>query len=179
MSIYQTWWSTDETQVKFGLRKGFYEGAIILVEKAIQSQSYAIKDTIYFPINFLYAHSIELYLKELIEKLSGEMQTGHDLRELWEKLIKYFKLFLESTGDNIEEVISQLKVVETESRNLGKNSIAFRYLIDKNGFYFEQSFEGDYKDLKNNMEQCYTLLEGLESFIEYRMDLLQSTFQDY
>ena len=178
MSMYQTWLSTDKTQVKFGLRKGFYEGAIILVNEAITSQSLGIKNTIYFPINFLYAHSIELYLKELIEKLGGEIQTGHDLRELWEKLIKYFILFLESTGDNIEEIISQLKIVETESHSLGKNSIAFRYLIDKNGFYFETNFEGNYKELKNNMEQCHSLLESLESFIEYRMDL-RSTFQDY
>ncbi|MEG2346038.1 hypothetical protein [Cetobacterium somerae] len=182
MSTYQTWWSSDENEVNFGLRTGFYESAIALIDKMIESESYKERDTFYFPINFLYAHAMELHLKELIMDLTGELVQGHDLKVLWDNLMVQFKLFLEDIGEDIDNKMSHLKILENEANNLSRDSIAFRYLMDKNGFYFNTEFEGDYESLKKQMEKCHTLLEGLSIFIHQRTQFLkeyESYLSDY
>lgn len=171
LTEFNTWWSTNQHEIQNGLIMGYYNGTLILLDKALKSELLSEKDTLYFPINFLFGHYLELYLKYLIYKISGKLENGHKLHRLLQKFKNNFTTFLESNGssEKIEELeeffkLNLIKNIKPKNEDF---SINFRYLQDKQrNLYFDTSFKGDYQKLKTEIIKINNFLNGIENFIE-------------
>lgn len=171
MTKFNTWWSTNPYEIKNGLIMGYYNGTLILLDKVLKGKLLSEKDTLYFPINFLFGHYLELYLKYLIYKISRKLEEGHNLYKLLQNLKNDYMLFLKSIGDyekiNELEKFFELNLIKNINPKNENFSIKFRYLEDKNGkLYFDKTFIGDYYKLKVEIIKVNNFLDEMEVFIE-------------
>src|SRR5471030_117832 len=81
---------------KRGYGAGFSEGAKLLLAELVKDGTEASVDTLIYPICFSARHSIELFLKEQIERMRRlrstvhipAASTTHDLSNLWEEFAR-------------------------------------------------------------------------------------------
>jgi len=126
-------------------------------------------DVYFFPVNYLYRHAIELYLKHLIQygiqlnileedgKLAG-MMGNHELYPLWNKTrIVLEEVWPEGNKNdlkNVERLIQEFHEVDKSGQN-------FRYTKDKNGNSTTEKLP-ERVDLKALRETC----DGLFRFFD-------------
>lgn len=98
------------------------------------------KDTIIYPMVFLYRHSIELHLKSFLKKIYRKLtekeinavKTKHEVGCLWEAAKTHIHKFYEETGP-IPEDFSLLDEVIKEISKYDKGSFSFRYSTTRDG----------------------------------------------
>lgn len=155
----------------FGLyAKGYHNSARILTENFITSISFSDYDG--YPIVFLYRHSFELSLKNIIyngirlsrlkniDDFDNKLYNNHSLLNLAEQCEKILKkVFSDSIG--IDDLIKKVLQIAKEFEAIDNSSFSYRYPIDKNGNYSTDKHQTlNITSLSYCMED---LLDSLES----------------
>ena len=133
------------------------------------------KDSLVFPIVFLYRQYIELSLKDLIRELDLKLKNNrndkvlekHNLLPLWHEAIKLYEqlvtanalglIFTDKTTSKELSIISQFD-------KLDKGSFSFRYATDKNGT--ENLEKINYISVNNFKENIELVVKYIENMIE-------------
>lgn len=164
----------------------YVEGYRIAAEKLIDSviETKDERDTLIYPIVFLYRHYIEIQLKEIIQigtKYLGEkskVSKGHKLFPLWlEAKILINKIWnsdTENTSEGqAEEIIKLICEIDTKSDS-------FRYPFDYKG---NQTLKGittiNIKELKEIITQLVQFLDGVSLAISAYADNKDEMQDDY
>ncbi len=125
---------------------GFKRAAEILLEYFLRNIESAAneRDTLIFPILFLFRHYLEIRFKEIISNAkrllgeSGELQSGHDLQILWKMCLAVCNEIYDSGIEDYDMVELINKTVHDLSQ-LDPTSQSFRYPTDlKGNFPFGQ-----------------------------------------
>jgi hypothetical protein len=164
----------------YGLKSAYKNAADDFVDIVLEkgkSRDIEVLDTYFFPIVFLYRHSIEVSIKAIYFRYLGKiLNCGHNLLILWDNLYKEVILELESAA-----FIDKVKSYKTGFRNYSFRDIdfdeirrmlnefnkyrdnkadVFRYLVDKNGeSYIKDHQYLDYTNLKGNITHIYEVLD--------------------
>lgn len=100
-SAYFGWQNKDSAL--YGLREGYKNSADDLVDIAVSRGNIKTLDTYIFPILFSYRHSIEISLKHIYLRATGNLpKGGHDLLTLWNTVKK----------EIIDEIINSDEFIE-------------------------------------------------------------------
>jgi hypothetical protein len=152
---------------------GYKLAAETLASKVIQEVNY--RDTLVFPIVFLYRHYFELRLKEIIEhgsKLLDEeyqIPKHHDLMIIWTQAKKLvLKIWPDSPNQNFKHIDSVL----IDFINVDKMSDAFRYPIGTSGMANLQGCT--HINIKSFVELITPVIEDFEGMV-YGI----SVYEDY
>jgi len=157
---------------------GFKKAADLIVKNA---RTACDRNTLIFPVLFLYRQYIELSLKEIIgyaQYLSKDSvrQGGHNLKNLWAAarsyIKKYHKEISETEFTAAEDIILELHEIDPTSQ-------ASRYPIVKDkskGRGLVSSFEFDAKPV--NIDRLYNKMQKLHAFLEKESTYL-SICQDF
>lgn len=134
------------------------------------------KDTLAFPIIFLYRQYIELTLKDLIRELDNELGhtrddkilTFHKLLPLWDEAIQLYEKFIKSNGITLI-FTSGLKseksrLIVNQFNEIDENSFSFRYATDKEGN--KNLEELNYISVDNFKFQVELVVTYIENMIE-------------
>lgn len=153
--------------------EGYRIAAEKLVDEFLSTQSE--RDTLIYPIVFLYRHYIEIQLKEIIQTGSvllnekRKLAKGHKLFPLW-LIVKIIinKIWISDTHNKIiyevEEIIKSVCMIDTKSDS-------FRYPFDNKG---QQTLKGitviNVRELKENITPLVQFLDGVASAISAYQD---------
>lgn len=158
-----------------GLRaSGYKEAAAVLVSHAIEQRH--VLDFYIYPICFLYRHSLELTMKELIARgrrlTEGKYdypKNQHDLLQLWEEcrklLLKLVDSVSQETLDAVGESMSQFNEVDPYSQT-------FRYTETQKGTptLHKRITHINVRNLKEVMERVGNFLEGANEWLSRIID---------
>lgn len=130
-------------------------------------------DMLFMPIAYLYRHSLELKLKQMIRlgldlKLeemtpkTEEYLESHKLYPLW-NIVKHFAEIIYPDGD--VKVLEAAEAIIQKFHNLDKSGQQLRYLKDKQGNKITQSLPEsvDLIHIKEIFDGLNNLLDGIES----------------
>lgn len=133
------------------------------------------KDSLIFPIIFLYRQHIELALKGIIIKLdhclnnnrNDKILEHHKLLSLWDEAEKLYRQFIETCSITLvftaEKSIKERAVI-IDFNKLDEDSFAFSYATDKRG---NGTLTGvDYISLNNFKSQISVVLNYIDNVIE-------------
>ena len=143
-------------------------------------QQHLINTTIY-PIAFLYRHSIELWIKQMLfscGKLLGEsidLQKSHELDKLWSNLYSTIKdrvypYVNHEEGEEDKQLIKSVQNGIRQFTEIDRSSMAFRYPTDKKGMKFLTDL--DYVHLGRLAEFCNEVLDNLEAMSMWLSNLI-------
>ncbi|TKX28936.1 hypothetical protein CQA38_05050 [Campylobacter sp. MIT 12-5580] len=149
----------------FAYTAGFYEAAKILGERMLNEKYQASRDRLAYPFLFLYRHHLELYLKNILQKIKEFKEEGivssskgcipdslykelsnlqdhnlYQLFELMEKALPYVQDLKEDDLNYLREIKKMIKAMH----DIDKSGQKFRYPANNNGKLFfskEQSYE--------------------------------------
>lgn len=119
---------------KRGYGAGFAEGAKLLLSELVKDETEATVDTLIYPICFSARHSIELFMKEQIERM-GRLRssvpvvataTTHDLSNLWDE----FSRVAASTDRRFAEYVPKLAEYIGDFAQIDPTGQTFRYPDD-------------------------------------------------
>lgn len=133
------------------------------------------KDSLIFPIIFLYRQHIELSLKRIIRQMdlklgfnrTDKILERHKLLDLWDEANKCYSNFIQK--DSISLVFTNSSVTKerdivNDFNKFDEDSFSFRYSTDKKG---NDNLEGiDYISLNNFQAQISLVLGHIEKVIE-------------
>ena len=153
----------------------YQQAANLLVEEFRGKTGYS--DAEACPIVFLYRHSLELYLKQIVFWGSGliHLQTGdaldvhalfsrHELKPLLKLLRRVFEVagWLNSAGVAPKYgTFAEIESVTLELDKIDPQSFAFRYPIDKKGdASLPEHFHFNVVKLGEEMDQLLLMLDG-------------------
>lgn len=123
-----------------GYAVGFKEAADKIIEAAEHDDKHP--DLLFFPVAYLYRHSLELSLKEIVEMsvksgaiavpddVLAELLGGHNLYCLWNRTREAIQAVWPE-GDHVDT--KAVEKVILEFHRLDKSGQAFRYPTDKSG----------------------------------------------
>jgi hypothetical protein len=162
----------------------YYESAETIYQKMrCAGNDFAVLDGHIYALIFLYRHFIELFLKGLYMKYSGETEAnikgylnavGHDLNASWNK---------------VKPILSQGKKHVGSSQNLGviehyinavnsfdPTSMVMRYPLDKRSMnqMHQNPMHLDYINLHDRMTELYDSLRTLDYDIENQLNVTAS-----
>jgi hypothetical protein len=136
------------------------------------------KDTLVFPIIFLYRQYIELTLKDLIRETdlklnfqrNDKILENHALLPLWDEAIKQYEEHI--SVNNITLVftptIKKERSIVNQFNQIDGGSFSFRYATDKQGNDYLNNI--DYISVNNFKSQIETVVVYLEKMIETLCD---------
>lgn len=146
---------------------GYREAATTLLDVVIEGGRYASR-TLLHPILFLYRHSIELRMKQIIDSNQAGLQvtTGHALDKLWVECKNVIARYLPHTAfDQLDELIAELHAVDPDGQT-------FRYATRK-GQHIQIPFdEIDLLHLRQKMSELDIAFEGLVTEIDEALTAL-------
>ncbi|MFY8327179.1 hypothetical protein [Pseudoalteromonas sp. ZZD1] len=132
------------------------------------------KDTLVFPVVFLYRQYIELTLKDLIRELDNKLGykrndnilAQHKLLPLWDAAIKQYDTFIKQ--ENITLVFTSTshkeRIIVNQFNQIDEDSFSFRYASDKKG---KETLGGvDYISVDNFKSQIEQVVTYIEKMIE-------------
>lgn len=122
---------------------GYLRAAQILSE-GYEKHQVIDKDSIIFPIIFLYRQYIELSLKSLIRNLDRKLNNTrnnkilekHKLLDLWDEMVSLYRLYISQNHQQqvfISLPLKKEREVIKEFHKVDEDSFSFRYSTDKNG----------------------------------------------
>ena len=144
--------------------EGYKIAAEKLIDEVLSTQNE--RDTLIYPIVFLYRHYIEIQLKEIIQTGSvlldekRKLAKGHELFPLWliAKIIinKIWVSDIDNKSINeAEEIIKSVCIIDTKSDS-------FRFPFDNKG---QQTLKGisviNVRELKENITPLVQFLDGV------------------
>ncbi|MBO1023059.1 hypothetical protein IPV08_24200 [Methylobacterium sp. SD274] len=152
-----------------GIMTAGYRGAADALVEKTREGSYE-KDSLVFPIIFLYRQFIELELKGIIASYGRRCDVppnwqSHRLDELWKsvhRIMEYFEIEdVDGANTAVGEVIREFAAIDP-------NSFSFRYPVTRDG---KPILYGDVKRvdllrLKEVMEGVANLLSGTDCYID-------------
>jgi len=134
---------TDNPKEDFGIfAKGYFNAALQLAESLFSKQNFPDYEA--YPVVFLYIHSLELYLKNIIYKaaiiiafkniegIDKKLYNNHDLKFLSKKATDILNLIFQKDKD-IKNISNEILEICTEISAIDKDSYSYRYPIDKKG----------------------------------------------
>lgn len=173
--------------------KGYYNAAKTLTDNFLSKTGYRDYDG--YPILFLYRHSLEVNLKNIIywgQRLSNfndkntfdnKMYNNHDLKKLSDISTKLLLRIFKDDSDLTETCLKIISISD-QYTELDKDSYSYRYPIDKNGNYstrkhqvaniksislamqdVQAAFEAINLGLDLKTSETFDLIEILEQFI--------------
>jgi hypothetical protein len=157
------------------IAQSYYEGAETLFEK-IQAagNDFAVIDSLIYPMAFLYRHFIELYLKGLYLKYSGETEeniksyldrASHNLMASWNEVKPFFSKGKKHVGSTVN-----IDGIEKSIRSMNKfdpTSMGMRYPIDKNlDELHPKAIHLDYIEVHNQMVKLHESLLKIDADID-------------
>ena len=133
------------------------------------------KDSLIFPIVFLYRQHIELSLKSIIRELDFKLGNNrqdqilkrHKVLNLWDESEKLYNQFLQDNP--ISLIFTKSKATKERSiicdfNKLDEDSFSFRYSTDTRG---QETLDGiEYISLNNFQSQISIVIERIEKIIE-------------
>ncbi|MDH2363774.1 hypothetical protein [Priestia megaterium] len=157
---------------------GYKGAADELAEKSASSHSNLTKDSLVYPVIFLYRHYLELRLKQMYLRFTDNPDTknlNHNLLITWEKT----KPIIEKAnlGVEKEELRKTLQATENYIKQFGKkdlDSYVYRYPFAKSKkkqedlkSYFDGEVRIDLLHLKERMNELENLFFGTIAQLEY------------
>lgn len=160
---------------------GYRIAAEVLARKVLDEMNN--RDTLIFPIVFLYRHYLELRFKEIIEQgcllvdESSNLKKHHDLFELWKEVKRLIAtIWPESPPQSFYKVD---KVI-TDFCSVDRLSDGFRYPIKKNG---ENTLNGikriNLRNFYEAMQPVVEILEGITFGISVYQDFKWEMIREY
>ncbi len=152
-----------------------YKNAARELSRNFEGRGTREKDTLVFPVIFLYRQYIELELKDIIRGLDLKLQNSrsdkilerHRLLSLWDESISQYKKFIELNKVGLvftSENCTKERSVVKQFDQLDQESFAFRYAMDKSG---KNNLERiDYISVNNFKENIELVVKYLEDMIE-------------
>ena len=141
----------------------------MLVDKVTEEKRIENIDTFVFPICFLYRQYLELIMKYIYMKHTGDQkeeiistinEVSHDLFKVWQKV----KPVIEATNAHFEEECDLVQAVEgyiSEFNQFDPNSFTFRYPVTKRmEKVLPQEFYINLRILQTRMEELHNFFEG-------------------
>jgi hypothetical protein len=162
----------------------YYESAETIYQKMrCAGNDFAVLDGHIYALIFLYRHFIELFLKGLYMKYSGETEAnikgylnavGHDLNASWNKVKP-----IVSTGKKHVGSSQNLGAIEhyiNEVNAFDPTSMVMRYPLDKKSMtqMHQKSMHLDYINLHDRMAELYESLRTLEYDIDNQLNVTAS-----
>jgi hypothetical protein len=157
---------------------GYREAGDIVVDAVVEGRLDHHPDHLFYPVAYLYRHSLELRLKLVIAAASyhmtGEVDFGwlhktHDLQKLWDRAKQQF---LEARPDADGEPIEAAGRVISELHSIDERSTALRYPLTKDAK--KHNLKGTPRQIelahfKTVIGRVSTLLDGCLAMIEEAM----------
>ncbi|MEM8543013.1 MAG: hypothetical protein AAGF66_03345 [Cyanobacteria bacterium P01_H01_bin.119] len=133
-------------------------------------------DYLAYPVVFLYRHSFELYLKNIIywaillvnlrgTEVEEKLQNTHDLTSLADKAKNFFfRAFPEENG--FRDIFDNITITAKEFSNIDPNSYSYRYPVDTTGNHSTNqkqsiSLAAFANHMENILEELDTISFGL------------------
>lgn len=172
----------------FEYSQKFFEAAHIVTEYILESSQIGILDNYFFPVAYMYRHSLELILKAIAFKyISNETEfikdTFHNLVEILNQIEPY----IQGEIDSEREAYRWIKDFLTDMELIDKESDAFRYpfkiCVERDDvskvkeYLIKKFFDGqkhiNLRKFANKMEATYEMLcsyynKEHKSFEEYK-----------
>ncbi len=156
----------------YELARYYLESANALIEITFSNNSKL--DVYVYSAVFLYRHSVELYLKELIWMSNFVLSRGktfpkkHDLMELWRSLKNNATSLLTSDFPLKEDEVQYVETTLEEIMKYDSESDAFRYPLDKK---MQRPLSNvnhiNVKSLHERFKQIHEYFDRLSSMIDY------------
>jgi hypothetical protein len=158
---------------------GYKTAAEVLSEKVLTELT--DRDTLIYPILYLYRHYFELRLKEIIEHgnrlLDRDYQPvfTHNLDRLW---VLAKPLVVELWPESPTEDLLEMEMVFKEMTVYDAASMSFRYLVDKNGLVSTGdltviNIQAFIDSIKNTVAYLEGISMGISVFEDYRSDMVR------
>jgi len=132
------------------------------------------KDTLVFPIIFLYRQYIELTLKDLVRDLDNRLGykrqdkilSQHKLLPLWDEAIRQYDHFIRQENITLVFTLSSNneRMIVNQFNQTDEDSFCFRYARDKGGR--ETLKNVDYISVNNFKNQIETVVTHIEKMVE-------------
>ena len=154
--------------------KNFKNAGWKVAHEMVKDANIAKLDHMFFPLTFLYRHSIELilkaiafkYIKDENDRIAFLKDTFHNLSTLLERIEPFIKTAL----INDKECHQWLKLLLESMNDIDKESDSFRYpfsiVEDKYSnvryrakYFFEKQTHIDLEKLVNKMEKAFNILD--------------------
>lgn len=130
------------------------------------------KDTLVFPIVFLYRQYIELTLKDLIRELDNKLGytrtdnilAQHKLLPLWDTAIKQYNSFIKTKNISLifTSTSNKERLIVNQFNQIDEDSFSFRYASDKKGNETLECVEYiSVNNFKNQIELVVTYIEKM------------------
>ncbi len=177
-------WGNNECKY-YGYIFGYKKAGDILSDSVMESQDIKKCDTLIFPVVFLYRQYLELEMKSIYKKFSGENKESissvikdcsHSLLKIWNKikpiLNKYSKKEEKGDIENVEKYIKQF-------HEMDKTSLTFRYSTDKNlNEVRDKASRINYRILKERMDELEMFFDSVNYQLAHETSL-EKEFRSY
>jgi hypothetical protein len=145
---------------------GYEEVAEVLTEAALEHGN---THHLVYPIVFLYRHSLELTLKNILASggdYAGELANWktHEFRQLWKSVLRVFAHFDLDVDDDSLRAVNDC-IMEFDSTD--RSATVFRYAVDRNGNPLKLEMPRiDLLQVRRVMKSLQTYLECAAAHIE-------------
>lgn len=156
--------------------RGYHNAASRLAEDLLSRGGFPDYDA--YPVVFLYRHSLELYLKNVIYKsallmafermddIRTTLHNTHNLVILSKKATELIQRLFPHDED-LQLLAQEILKVSSEFSDIDPGSFGYRYPIDKKGHFSTKphqvvSLEAIYRTMNELLESMYTLDFGLQ-----------------
>ncbi len=153
-----------------GYSRAFKEAADTLIESYQASLNRFHNDELFFPVAYLYRHSLELKLKEIVQigvalrvltrKEVEKAMEKHNLAKLWTRARKPIE---DCWPDGDKTPLKAVEAVINELHQADRSGQAFRYESDKGGMLHRHPDLPEHikiTSLKQTMDAVYTFLDA-------------------
>lgn len=161
--------------------EGYKLAAKVLSEKVLNEMNN--RDTLIFPILFLYRHYLELKLKEILEQgsifldESCEIPQNHNIMALWADTRK---IILNIWPDTALKTVKGIEAILMDIHNVDRGSDAFRYPIKKSGDFTLDGYKMiNLRNFISLIEPIIEDLEGMSLGIEAYKDHKDEMMREY
>jgi len=167
----------------------FKEAGDKIVKEICRDDDGMPADIYFMPVAYLYRHSLELKLKEIIrlgcdleflesdDKLSSVL-NAHELHPLW----NYARKIIESHWSNDEknELNAAGRIIQ-EFHNIDKSGQNLRYSKNRNGNYTLKDMPEsvELKHLKDVFEAVFNFLDGCEMGLSEAVDMRNEILSEF
>lgn len=172
--------NTDDLQQEFYLYSfKFNLVANQLIDDTMSSRNNGKNDSWFFPIVFLYRHSLELLLKSIAfkyiidknDKITFVKTTGHNLKRIFDVITSQA---MENSLDTSREEIRWLDDYLSDISDVDSQSDMFRYpFSNKMAAFFTKQTHVNLRALKKNMNTAYSILYDILN------NSIKSVYQGY
>jgi hypothetical protein len=168
-----------------GYATGYKSAADTLVNEAVAQEDIAYRDTVVFPVLFLYRQYIELSLKAIILNLARpehEIEervidvVGHDLMKCWDRAKR---IVSDHASDRDVECVAVVGEYIRQFHEIDESSFNFRYPMGRaNNQLFDSAQFINLRELGVAMQELANFLDGAYGHAQALKDSTEDTETD-